>query len=231
MASELIYRGPESLPVPDGYTPKPHKPWLNVIRPVRYLLREQRIVFLLAGIVIASVVFAVLPSSRSGGSSYADAGIYDSYLPSESSQSQVAHRMAYQNRVGVGSFNSGGKIPLGLKRKGLRIVVTGGAGFVGSHLVDRLIARGDSVIVVDNFFTGRKENVMHHFGNPRFELIRHDVVEPLLLEVDQIYHLACPASPVHYKHNPVKTIISFRFHLYYYFISFITLLMQHKKYV
>lgn len=68
------------------------------------------------------------------------------------------------------------------------------------------MARGDSVIVVDNFFTGRKENVMHHFGNPRFELIRHDVVEPLLLEVDQIYHLACPASPVHYKFNPVKTI-------------------------
>jgi len=86
------------------------------------------------------------------------------------------------------------------------VVVTGGAGFVGSHLVDRLIGRGDSVIVVDNFFTGRKENVMHHFGNPRFELIRHDVVEPLLLEVDQIYHLACPASPVHYKFNPVKTI-------------------------
>ncbi|CAN4091414.1 unnamed protein product [Withania somnifera] len=114
--------------------------------------------------------------------------------------------MIYQNRVGFGSLNSGGKIPLGLKSKGLRIVVTGGAGFVGSHLVDRLIARGDSVIVVDNFFTGRKENVMHHFGNPRFELIRHDVVEPLLLEVDQIYHLACPASPVHYKHNPVKTI-------------------------
>lgn len=72
--------------------------------------------------------------------------------------------------------------------------------------MDRLMERGDSVIVVDNFFTGRKENVMHHFGNPNFELIRHDVVEPLLLEVDQIYHLACPASPVHYKFNPVKTI-------------------------
>jgi UDP-glucuronate decarboxylase len=98
-----------------------------------------------------------------------------------------------------------------LQRKSLRVVVTGGAGFVGSHLVDKLMARGDSVIVVDNFFTGRKENVMHHFGNPRFELIRHDVVEPLLLEVDQIYHLACPASPVHYKFNPVKTIISFSF--------------------
>ncbi|VAH06684.1 unnamed protein product [Triticum turgidum subsp. durum] len=93
-----------------------------------------------------------------------------------------------------------------LKRKGLRVLVTGGAGFVGSHLVDRLVARGDSVIVVDNLFTGRKENVMHHFGNPNFEMIRHDVVEPILLEVDQIYHLACPASPVHYKYNPVKTI-------------------------
>uniref|UniRef100_A0A452YY58 NAD-dependent epimerase/dehydratase domain-containing protein n=1 Tax=Aegilops tauschii subsp. strangulata TaxID=200361 RepID=A0A452YY58_AEGTS len=102
-----------------------------------------------------------------------------------------------------------GKVPLGLKRKGLRVLVTGGAGFVGSHLVDRLVARGDSVIVVDNLFTGRKENVMHHFGNPNFEMIRHDVVEPILLEVDQIYHLACPASPVHYKYNPVKTIISF----------------------
>lgn len=88
----------------------------------------------------------------------------------------------------------------------MRVVVTGGAGFVGSHLVDKLIARGDDVIVIDNFFTGRRENVMHHFGNSRFELIRHDVVEPILLEVDQIYHLACPASPVHYKYNPVKTI-------------------------
>ncbi|MBA0827806.1 hypothetical protein Goarm_012554, partial [Gossypium armourianum] len=99
-----------------------------------------------------------------------------------------------------------GKVPLGLKKKNLRIVVTGGAGFVGSHLVDRLIARGDSVIVVDNFFTGRKENLMHHFGNPKFELIRHDVVEPILLEVDQIYHLACPASPVHYKFNPTNVV-------------------------
>lgn len=85
-------------------------------------------------------------------------------------------------------------------------MVTGGAGFVGSHLVDKLIDRGDEVIVIDNFFTGRKDNLVHHFRNPRFELIRHDVVEPILLEVDQIYHLACPASPVHYKYNPVKTI-------------------------
>ena len=99
-----------------------------------------------------------------------------------------------------------GRFPLSVKAKSKRILVTGGAGFVGSHLVDRLIERGDSVIVVDNFFMGRKENLLHHFGNPKFELIRHDVVEPILLEVDQIYHLACPASPVHYKFNPVKTI-------------------------
>ena len=99
------------------------------------------------------------------------------------------------------------KLPLGLpKANKLRVLVTGGAGFVGSHLVDRLLERGDSVIVVDNFFTGRKENIMHNLKNPWFEVIRHDVVEPILVEVDQIYHLACPASPVHYKHNPVKTI-------------------------
>lgn len=103
---------------------------------------------------------------------------------------------------------------MGIGRRRLRIVVTGGAGFVGSHLVDKLLARGDDVIVIDNFFTGRKENLMHHFANPRFELIRHDVVEPILLEVDQIYHLACPASPVHYKYNPVKTIISFQYTLF-----------------
>lgn len=100
----------------------------------------------------------------------------------------------------------GMRVPLGLKGKVSRILVTGGAGFVGSHLVDRLIERGDHVIVIDNYFTGRKENVLHHVGNPRFELIRHDVVEPIMLEVDQIYHLACPASPVYYKYNPIKTI-------------------------
>ncbi|XP_071921536.1 UDP-glucuronic acid decarboxylase 2-like [Coffea arabica] len=211
MGSELIYRGHESHPATDEYFPKPPKPWLSVIRPIRYMLREQRLIFVFVGIAIATLVFALLPSSSNspyyntgGGYNYNHGG--GSSLESITSGSWNPHRMAYQNQLG--GFNSGGKIPLGLKRKGLRIVVTGGAGFVGSHLVDRLMARGDSVIVVDNFFTGRKENVQHHLGNPRFELIRHDVVEPLLLEVDQIYHLACPASPVHYKHNPVKTIIS-----------------------
>lgn len=87
-----------------------------------------------------------------------------------------------------------------------RILVTGGAGFVGSHLCERLLAEENDVICLDNFFTGRRENVAHLMNNPRFELLRHDVIEPILLEVDQIYNLACPASPVHYQYNPVKTV-------------------------
>ncbi|GFQ05713.1 UDP-glucuronic acid decarboxylase 2 [Phtheirospermum japonicum] len=169
MGSELIFRGHEPHPASVTYSPKPQKQWL-------------------AESLSPALIFAIHPANNP----YSP--IPNPYASSGST------RPAYQNgHLATSGFGFGlnpvGKIPLGLKRKGLRIVVTGGAGFVGSHLVDRLISRGDSVIVVDNFFTGRKENVMHHFGNPRFELIRHDVVEPLLLEVDQIYHLACPASP------------------------------------
>ncbi|KAI8901397.1 hypothetical protein BC833DRAFT_631671 [Globomyces pollinis-pini] len=87
-----------------------------------------------------------------------------------------------------------------------RILVTGGAGFVGSHLVDRLMKMGHLVTVIDNFYTGHKRNVEHWLGHPNFELVRHDVVDPYLMEVDQIYHLACPASPPHYQYNAVKTI-------------------------
>ena len=86
------------------------------------------------------------------------------------------------------------------------ILVTGGAGFLGSHLCDRLIARGDDVICVDNFFTGSKANIRHLLPDPRFELIRHDIVHPLYIEADQIYNLACPASPQAYQYNPIKTI-------------------------
>ncbi|HET6977621.1 MAG TPA: UDP-glucuronic acid decarboxylase family protein [Pyrinomonadaceae bacterium] len=88
----------------------------------------------------------------------------------------------------------------------MRILVTGGAGFIGSHLCERLIGEGNEVLCLDNFFTGRRENIFPLLDNPRFELIRHDVTEPILLEVDQIYNLACPASPVHYQYNPVKTV-------------------------
>jgi UDP-glucuronate decarboxylase len=87
----------------------------------------------------------------------------------------------------------------------MRTLVTGGAGFLGSHLCDRLIQNGHDVICMDNFFTGRKNNVMHLLSNPHFELVRHDVTEPFMFEVDQIFNLACPASPPHYQHNPIKT--------------------------
>ncbi len=88
----------------------------------------------------------------------------------------------------------------------MRCLVTGGAGFLGSHLCERLLADGHEVICLDNFFTGRRINVEHLRGNPNFELVRHDVTEPILLEVDRIFNLACPASPIHYQFNPVKTI-------------------------
>jgi UDP-glucuronate decarboxylase len=220
------YSSPPSAKPP----PQPHggKPWLA--RPLRYAVAEQRLAFALLGMALASLVFLLAPPSSGGGS--AGSGSASSGGISSRTTSSVAHLAAVglaARQYTISSISSSssrvpalfeqqqrqqdrrrrgvaGRVPLGLKRKGLRVVVTGGAGFVGSHLVDRLLARGDSVIVVDNLFTGRKENVLHHAGHPRFEMIRHDVVEPILLEVDRIYHLACPASPVHYKHNPVKTI-------------------------
>ena len=88
----------------------------------------------------------------------------------------------------------------------MRILVTGGAGFLGSHLCDRLLAAGHEVICLDNFFTGRKKNVLHLLNNPGFELIRHDITLPITIEVDRIFHLACPASPIHYQYNAIKTI-------------------------
>jgi Nucleoside-diphosphate-sugar epimerases len=88
----------------------------------------------------------------------------------------------------------------------MRILVTGGAGFIGSHLIDRLMAQDHEVICLDNFYTGHKRNILKWLGHPNFEMLRHDITEPIRLEVDQIYHLACPASPVHYQYNPVKTI-------------------------
>lgn len=88
----------------------------------------------------------------------------------------------------------------------MRILITGGAGFIGSHLCERLLAEGHDVICLDNYFTGSRRNIEHLLGNKRLEIIRHDIIEPILLEVDQVYNLACPASPIHYQYNPVKTI-------------------------
>ena len=93
-----------------------------------------------------------------------------------------------------------------MRRSYVRILVTGGAGFLGSHLCERLLNEGHEVLCLDNFFTGRKKNITAFLKNPAFELVRHDIVLPILLEVDKIYHLACPASPIHYQYNPVKTI-------------------------
>ena len=86
------------------------------------------------------------------------------------------------------------------------IIITGGAGFIGSHLCERLLEQGDYVICLDNFFTGRRRNIAHLLNNRNFELIRHDITEPIRIEVDRIYNMACPASPVHYQANPVKTM-------------------------
>jgi UDP-glucuronate decarboxylase len=87
-----------------------------------------------------------------------------------------------------------------------KVLVTGGAGFVGSHLCDRLLKDGNEVVCLDNYFTGQKENIVHLIGNPYFELIRHDVTMPFFIEVDEIYNLACPASPIHYQYNAIKTV-------------------------
>jgi UDP-glucuronate decarboxylase len=87
-----------------------------------------------------------------------------------------------------------------------RILINGGAGFIGSHLCERLLNEGNDIICLDNFFTGSKNNILHLIGNPRFELVRHDVTMPYYAEVDEIYNLACPASPIHYQYNGIKTI-------------------------
>ncbi|AQK93055.1 UDP-glucuronic acid decarboxylase 4 [Zea mays] len=203
MASELTYRGGGAFTAASagagGYSPKPSKPLAWLPRAARYAVAENRPLFALAGMLIAAAVISIASPSASSSSSAASS--YSNNNPLARFSVEPAHHRDVATRHFVG-----GKVPLGLKRKVLRVLVTGGAGFVGSHLVDRLLQRGDSVIVVDNFFTGRKDNVLHHLGDPNFEMIRHDVVEPILLEVDQIYHLACPASPVHYKYNPIKTI-------------------------
>ncbi|XP_023539049.1 UDP-glucuronic acid decarboxylase 1 [Cucurbita pepo subsp. pepo] len=200
--SSINHRRDEEVPTvsTSPYSPKALKHPRSLPRSINYLFREQRLLFVFVGILIGSTFFILQPTLSRIGPSEAGSAIRRSFSTSLTSRDEVSGSGLY------GFGKTGGRIPVGIGRRRWRIVVTGGAGFVGSHLVDKLIERGDDVIVIDNFFTGRKENLVHHLRNPRFELIRHDVVEPILLEVDQIYHLACPASPVHYKYNPVKTI-------------------------
>ncbi|KAK7264649.1 hypothetical protein RJT34_32258 [Clitoria ternatea] len=188
MSSELVRRSHNNNNTQtDNHTSSAQSNSSSKSRKPMFVTVLSRLPFLLVGIAIATFLFHFLPS------------------PSASIVTDDSLELALPTRRVL--LQEKGRVPLGLKTKRQkRIVVTGGAGFVGSHLVDRLMERGDSVIVVDNFFTGRKENVLHHMGNPNFELIRHDVVEPILLEVDQIYHLACPASPVHYKFNPTNVV-------------------------
>ncbi|XP_062117113.1 UDP-glucuronic acid decarboxylase 1 [Humulus lupulus] len=191
------------------YSPKTLKHPRSLPRSINYLFKEQRLLFILVGILIGSTFFILQPTLSRIGPSDSNSGIAQSVQGGVGmTHDQVSVTSFFGSGQSGGPGKVGGRVPVALRQRRLRIVVTGGAGFVGSHLVDNLIDRGNDVIVIDNFFTGRKQNVVHHFGNARFELIRHDVVEPILLEVDQIYHLACPASPVHYKYNPVKTIIS-----------------------
>ncbi|GLT92480.1 hypothetical protein SLE2022_103150 [Rubroshorea leprosula] len=191
------------LPRTPPYPPKTLKHPRSLPRSINYLFKEQRLLFILVGILIGSIFFILQPSVSRLGPSDVRSTIHEGI-----SAGTIAHNQESRYSGGklLSPYGKVGRVAAGIGRRRLRIVVTGGAGFVGSHLVDKLIGRGDEVIVIDNFFTGRKENLVHLFGNPRFELIRHDVVDPILLEVDQIYHLACPASPVHYKYNPVKTI-------------------------
>ncbi|KAL7091983.1 hypothetical protein ACP275_12G137700 [Erythranthe tilingii] len=197
-------RKDEEIPISQTppYSPKSLKHPRSLPRSLSYILKEQRLLFILVGILIGSTFFIIQPSLSALSPSDSRPRI-----SAQNRELAATVRNPFGDGRNYNKYSNGvGRVPVGIAGKRKRIVVTGGAGFVGSHLVDKLIARGDDVIVIDNFFTGRKENVVHLFGNPRFELIRHDVVEPILLEVDQIYHLACPASPIHYKYNPVKTI-------------------------
>ncbi|KAH1123322.1 hypothetical protein J1N35_006482 [Gossypium stocksii] len=201
--SSINHRRDEEILIPQTppYSPKSLKHPRSLPRSINYLFKEQRLLFIFIGILIGSTFFILQPTLSRLGPTETHPSI-----PKSFSNNVVSHTQEFSVSNQNPIHGKMGRVPVGIGRRRMRIVVTGGAGFVGSHLVDKLIGRGDEVIVIDNFFTGRKENVVHHFGNPRFELIRHDVVEPILLEVDQIYHLACPASPVHYKYNPVKTI-------------------------
>lgn len=170
--------------------------------------------FIPISVLIVIILYLQLSQPTAGGSSFTSstgehmsAEDMKKYLSTEVETQLVA--MHKKSTVSGDNLRKANKYPDVVKlpqKKQKRILVTGGSGFVGSHLVDRLMMQGHYIIVVDNMFTGRPQNVQQWAGHPNFQLILHDVVDPIMLEVDQIYHLACPASPPHYQYNPVKTI-------------------------
>lgn len=178
-------------------------------------MRNIRIVAIIFAVALAGYFVGNRASgSESGGSSSASSLGTDALTDSSQLQSLVAREVRSQLVGEVSnlqrSVSTSGKVwpPVNSlsEKYRKRIMVTGGAGFVGSNLVDRLMMEGHEVIVLDNMFTGRKKNVQHWIGHPNFQMIVGDVVNPIFVEVDQIYHLACPASPPHYQYNPIKTI-------------------------
>ncbi|XWS43675.1 hypothetical protein CRYUN_Cryun16bG0123700 [Craigia yunnanensis] len=189
--SSLNHRRDEEIPSTQTppYSPKSLKHPRSFPRPINYLFKEQRLLFILVGILIGSTFFILQPTLSRFGPTEARSSIPRSFSTDATTTAAVLS-LTQDSSVSYSSdsirpfHGKVGRVPVGIGRRRMRNVVTGGAGFVGSHLVDKLIGRDDEVIVIDNFFTGRKENVVHLFGNPRFELIRHDVVEPILLETN-----------------------------------------------
>lgn len=169
--------------------------------------------FIPISVLIVIILYLQLSQPTTGNTSFISTGDHMSveemkkFLSTEVETQLVSlHRKSMQSNTGLRTGQSYPEITKLSQKLQRRILVTGGSGFVGSHLVDRLMMQGHYVIVIDNMFTGRPQNIQQWAGHPNFQLILHDVVDPIMLEVDQIYHLACPASPPHYQYNPIKTI-------------------------
>ncbi|KAG8085354.1 hypothetical protein GUJ93_ZPchr0010g9378 [Zizania palustris] len=211
MASELTYRGGASqgaeaaAAAGGGYSPKPSKPLAWLPRAARYAAGEHRPLFALAGMLVAAAIFSIAtPSGSTPAAIHVLLVVRRRFLQPARPLLRRALRAPpagtpVRRRQGAPGAEAEGAPRAGHRRRRVRWEPPRGPAGGARRKRDR----GGQPL------HGPKENVMHHFGNPNFEMIRHDVVEPILLEVDQIYHLACPASPVHYKYNPVKTIISF----------------------
>lgn len=173
-------------------------------RPIYLLLTSSTLCAMLVMYAMqgASSTAPVIHTSEAGSSDELNTNVVEGVVR-QTIVDQIASLRSDSVRLGKSGYAPVKRLPANQK---LRILITGGAGFVGSNLVDRLMGEGHEVTVLDNLFTGRKKNIEHWFGHPNFAFIVGDVVQPIMLEVDQIYHLACPASPPHYQYNPIKTI-------------------------